>query len=138
MSHNKCCNEFELTHIAEGKYGFKMGNKQNYCPFCGVKKQTKEKIYISGKISGLEEKDYTRKFLNSNYCLKKLGYNVVNPLQIKPFLGLKTWHCYMIADLWELLNCDAIYMQKDWHNSRGAKIEHKVAKWLRIKRIYQN
>ena len=102
------------------------------------------KIYISGKISGLSESEYTANFMNTEvYVMNKYKskivlsdrkedwfYNhakVINPLNIKPFLGIKNWYCYMIADIWHLLKCDAIYMMNNYEESRGAKIELAIA-----------
>ena len=87
------------------------------------------KIYISGKISGLSESEYTENFRNTESYLRfERGFkNIVNPLKIKPFLGIKSWRCYMIADIHQLLKCDAIYMMDNWHNSKGARLELAIA-----------
>lgn len=87
------------------------------------------KTYISGKISGLSESEYTENFRKTESYLRfDCGIkNVVNPLKIKPFLGIKSWTCYMIADIYQLLKCDAIYMMDNWYNSRGAMIELAIA-----------
>ena len=104
------------------------------------------KIYISGRISGLSIEEYNANFENTErHVLDKYkqkivykiggGYTthfhqppkVVNPLNIKPFLGIKTWHGYMINDIRALLKCDSIYMMDNWNDSRGAKIEFAIA-----------
>lgn len=104
------------------------------------------KIYISGKMSGLSIEEYNANFKNTEqHVLGKYekvvtvkqvgGYScsfyqppkVINPLNIKPFLGIKTWHGYMVNDVLQLLKCDAIYMQNNWTESRGAKIEFAIA-----------
>ena len=114
------------------------------------------KIYLSGKISGLEYYDFAinfriakdealtnrasleqAKFLRTgNYKHRKI--EVVNPLFIKPLYGIHNWRCHMVADIWELLWCQEIFMLNNWHDSKGAKIEHFVAK-LTMKTItYQS
>ena len=50
--------------------------------------------YLSGKISGLTEKEYTKNFKDAAHKIwvkyPDLYYvNIVNPLRIKPFLGIK-------------------------------------------------
>lgn len=90
------------------------------------------KIYISGKISGLDVADYTSKFNSAEARLKRCfgsDVQIINPLSINPFLGIKNWYCYMITDIWQLLKCDSVYLLDNWHDSRGARIEYKVAKW---------
>lgn len=49
---------------------------------------------------------------------------IINPFNIKPFLGLETWTCYMLADLWVLRKCTDIAMLNGWLLSRGAVIEY--------------
>jgi hypothetical protein len=96
------------------------------------------KIYISGKISGLEKHEYESNFELAEEFLKKTSEFLVtiNPLRIKPFLGIRVWLCFMIADLWELRKCDAIYLQKNWVNSKGAVIEYFFARFIWKKKIF--
>ena len=84
------------------------------------------KVYISGKISGMPLKTAKKKFSKSEEYLKKQGYFPVNPIGT----GERTWKEYLIEDIALLFDCDAIYMQKDWGQSRGSRIEYEVAKEL--------
>ena len=116
-----------------------------------------DKIYISGKITGLHKYVCKRNFEKaiklaqewadkeneltvSNGILKYkcvLNYTIINPLNIKPFLGLKNWLCYMINDIRELRKCNVIAMQPNWMYSKGAVIEYFIAKFiLKIKVIF--
>ena len=99
------------------------------------------KIYISGAISGLQIEEAKARFEDAaHYLYRELYYscyNIVNPFDIKPFLGLKNWWCYMINDVRELLKCDRIYMLRGWQNSRGACIEHLIAVWRKMEIIYE-
>jgi len=89
------------------------------------------KIYISGKISGLSEKEYTYNFWEASDIVDhKYGSDRINPLQIKPFLGVKCWICYMITDLHALHKCTHIAMQNNWIDSKGSVIEYFFAKFI--------
>jgi len=85
------------------------------------------KIYISGKISGLEKAEFEAKFKKSQEQLEANGWEVVNPCNVVPAVENPTWLDYMKADIAEMLKCDAIFMQLDWTNSNGAIIEHDIA-----------
>lgn len=87
------------------------------------------KIYLSGKISGITFSEAERKFIYFEKNLTNKGFTVVNPLKIEPFLGLNLWICYMIADIWQMLKCDAVILLPDWEDSRGARIECRIAEF---------
>ena len=97
------------------------------------------KIYLSGQISGLKIEYAKQNFMFAENEVKKYWRykTVVNPFNIKPFLGLKNWYCYMIADLWKLRKCDTIFMLRGWKNSRGACIEHLYSVWTKKIILYQ-
>ena len=77
------------------------------------------KIYISGKITGLPIEQTKQRFQEvEDFMIKTKFFSPVNPFKIRPFLGIKCWSCYMIADIWQLLKCDAILMQEGWETSR--------------------
>lgn len=88
-----------------------------------------KKIYISGKITGLDFDDYFNNFSNTEEYLERLfpDSEIVNPIKIKPFLMVEKWLFYLIADIWQLLKCDCIYLQDNWIYSKGARIELFVA-----------
>lgn len=96
------------------------------------------KIYLSGRISGLTEKEYTENFEQAKHDVYFMYYSqiedlidIVNPLDLKPFLGIKMYWCYMATDLYYLSKCDAIALQKNYKDSRGARIELAFAKLLK-------
>lgn len=96
----------------------------------------KKKIYISGAVTGIE----ISAVLFFEKAEKKLidqGFEVVNPMTLEHNHDL-TWNSYMRTDLKALLDCDYIYMLSNWKNSRGAKIEHNLAKELEIGVIFQS
>jgi hypothetical protein len=89
-------------------------------------------IYISGKISGLHEDDYYCNFGMAGEALYKLypKADIESPLGLQPFLGIKSWICYMITDIAALRKCTHIAMQSNWIESRGAIIEYFFAKFI--------
>ena len=93
------------------------------------------KIYISGKISGLDPNDIRAAFYQAAHEISLRGNTPINPLEngLKPE---RPWILHMVVDIWMLIRCDAIHMLPDWEDSRGAKVEYKVAKLLR-KQIFK-
>jgi len=90
-------------------------------------------VYISGQITGLPKEEYTYNFEQAEFILTLVGFKAVSPLKIKPLF--KTWFWYMVSDIAVLCFCDCIYFLDNWESSRGAKIERKVAEFLRKKII---
>ena len=95
-----------------------------------------EKIYISGKITGLDEHEAFKMFDEAENELIIQGYEVVNPMNIEHNHD-KSWLNYMRTDIKALMECDCVYALNNWHYSRGAKIEVNLAKKLGMKVIYQ-
>lgn len=94
------------------------------------------RVYIAGKVTGEDVKSCREKFLRAEYSLKKKGHSVVNPTKLLP--PTANWHDAMRVCIKELVNCDGIYMLEDWRDSKGAQVEHTVAKAIGIKIEYQN
>lgn len=101
-----------------------------------LKKKKATKIYISGKISGIESEAFEL-FLKAQYALQAKGYQVINPFFL-PHEHDKSWHSYMKADIKALCDCDAIYMLGNWADSKGAIIENTIAMYLGLKVHYEN
>ena len=98
-----------------------------------------KRFYVSGKISGMKIEYAKQNFHFA--CLEVQKFHeadfVVNPFDIQPFLGIKSWLCYMIADIAELHKCTHIAMQNNWIDSKGCHWEHYFAKFIfKIKVIY--
>lgn len=85
------------------------------------------KIYVSGKMSGLEAKEVKERFNGAEALLQDIGFEVVNPLR-NGLDGNRPWHEHLAKDIEMLLQCDAIYLMGNWVDSPGAKIEHDIAK----------
>lgn len=92
-------------------------------------------IYIAGKITGIEDIAKIRfKYVQDE--LEAMGYNVVNPMELNHDHD-KSHASYMRVCIKALCECDEIYMISGWHMSKGAKLELKVAKSLKLKITYQ-
>lgn len=99
------------------------------------------KVYISGPITGLEEAVWRDRFARAEAFGLSAGWDVVNPTKLEycPTENCGTgsrlatgeylhhWGCYMRYDLIALLECDAIVMLPDWTQSKGARLERKIA-----------
>lgn len=94
------------------------------------------KIYISGQITGLDIKVAQNYFDTIEDELTKSGHTAINPMKLVPYHPDHTWHHYMAEDIKALLYCDAIFMLENWTNSKGAKIEHDIAKGLGLPVYY--
>ncbi len=64
-----------------------------------------------------------------------LGKHVINPAEINPDPAAG-WQQCMREDIRELVTCDEIVMLQGWENSKGATLEHHIAKTLGLKVIY--
>lgn len=91
------------------------------------------KIYISGKITN--DPNYKEKFEKAVHKIIEQGnemfkteeeIQMFNPASIT-LPDNATWNDYMKYDLKILIDCDAIYMLKGWHESKGANLEFKIA-----------
>lgn len=88
-------------------------------------------VYISGKISGLPEREYMALFRSAEVKLKAQGFSVFNPTDTSwtkwfrerqsPYAEI-LWH-----DLRKVMECDAIYMLDNFLESKGAKAEFAYA-----------
>ena len=94
-------------------------------------------IYISGKITGDEIQEAKAKFQAAADQIKNEGGDPMNPMEYIEVEEKKTWEQYMKEALYLLLMSDEILMLEDWTESRGAKIEHAIAKTLKFKIRYQ-
>jgi hypothetical protein len=94
-----------------------------------------QKIYISGKISGIEA-EAPKLFEKAEKELSEHGFLVVNPLKLNHQHD-KSWHSYMKEDVKALCDCDLIYMLSNWKDSKGAIIEHTIAMYLGLKVVYE-
>lgn len=92
----------------------------------------KPKVYISGAITGRDEKEYKNDFNSTELWLTGLGYDVINPISDGVVEGWG-WSDYMRRDIKQLCGCDYIYFIKGWENSKGCCLEYNIAFQLGIK-----
>lgn len=90
----------------------------------------KQKIYIAGKITGIEDLAAERFDCVENILISE-GYEVVNPMKL-PHNHDKSWESYMKECITELVKCDGIYLMKGFELSKGARVEAKLASDLSI------
>lgn len=97
----------------------------------------KKKCYNSGKITGLPDLVAYNNFLAADKEIESLGYIPVNPLAERWLSPKAPWLLHMIVDVWHMLWCRAVYFQKNWEDSRGARVEFQLALMLDKELIYQ-
>jgi hypothetical protein len=86
------------------------------------------KLYISGRITG--DADYKLKFNKADYQLFTAGYRGINPCNYVPN-GMSRINA-MKTVLSRMLKADGVALLPDWRRSRGARIERRIALWLKI------
>lgn len=96
----------------------------------------KNKIYISGKITGLTPDEAKAKFAAAEKQLIEQGFEVVNPCSIEHNHD-NSWEAFMRNDIKAMMDCTHIYMLDNWNESPGAKIELNLAIRLNYKVTYQ-
>lgn len=98
----------------------------------GVKYIIPKKIYISGKITGLSQTEAFANFERAEMRINCFGFEAINPMKKVSEQEGKSWKEYMLEDIAILWDCDAIYMLRNWEDSKGAKIERAIAEHLGI------
>lgn len=92
-------------------------------------------VYVAGKVTGLPEAEYQAKFKASKLKLESQDYHVINPCDF--VIEGTDWQHAMRLCLPLLCMADVIYLQADWQDSEGAKIEHATAVKFGIHTIYE-
>ena len=87
---------------------------------------TKEKIYISGPITGIDPEVCRSRFEAAEQQLLARGYTPVNPLN-NGLPSTATYDEHMKRDLEMLSECSIIYMLDGWETSKGCRIEFNSA-----------
>lgn len=94
------------------------------------------KWYISGKITDLPTEQVTAKFEQAAQQIRAFGHEPVNPLNNGLDMAAH-WNEHIVADIALLLECDAIYLLKDWGDSKGSRIEVNIAGECGLEIIHQ-
>jgi len=101
----------------------------------------KRRIYISGPMTGIEPREYRRRFREAEAILLRHGYGCINPCRVWPcrfpwlyrlmnaLLGKRLAYAVVLCyDLLLLMTrADGIAMLPGWQASRGAQIENYVS-----------
>ena len=101
----------------------------------------KRRIYISGPMTGIEPREYRRRFREAETILRRHGYGCINPCRVwacrfpwlyrlmNALLGKRLTYAVILAyDLILLMTrADGIAMLPGWQASRGAQIENYTA-----------
>ena len=87
----------------------------------------KQRVYISGRMSGLLEEQIKESFGFAELSLKESGYKVFNPARWRWFLRFLPYKVALAFDIFMMCFCDSIYMLKGWSLSDGATVEHRFA-----------
>ncbi len=88
----------------------------------------KLRCYIAGPMTGLPEFNFPA-FRAAEEWVRARGFEPVNPINN----GLPKeapWQLHMRADISMLVTCDAVALLPGWQKSRGASLEHHIAKRL--------
>lgn len=94
------------------------------------------KVYIAGKITGLDYEEAESYFMFASTVLEKAGHTPINPLDKVSEQEGKSWVEYMCEDMAFVLTADALYMLSNWQDSKGARVEHAVARELGLPIFY--
>lgn len=95
-----------------------------------------KKVYIAGKIGDLPVEEFTANFAEARAEVLAMGFVPVCPTQL-PHNHERTWLAYMREDITSLLQCEGLFAQRNWHSSKGARIEVAIAWMLGIEIFYQ-
>lgn len=86
------------------------------------------KVYISGPMTGIE--DFNFPLFNAvAKFLQTLGWRVENPAE-KGIVPDWDWEDYLRYDIEKLMQCEYIVLLPGWENSRGARLEVRIAREL--------
>lgn len=95
------------------------------------------KVYVAGKITDLEPIEVRKNFIRAEVDLRDKGHFVMTPRAIMDFQGFEHedyMHvCYAMIDV-----CDAVYMLRNWKDSKGARMELDYAKQWRKTILWEN
>ena len=102
-----------------------------------MKKNRKQSVFISGKITGLPVDECIAKFAEAEKELRIHGYEPVNPMTLVGNPDMP-WAEAMDITIKAVEECNAIYMLSDWRKSPGAKLEYTHANYIGRQILYQD
>ena len=97
-------------------------------------------VYLSGKMTELEESEYKEKFRNAELFYRACGYEVVNPCNLSEIVLQRnpnaTYEDFMREDFKAISGCTHIAMLEGWESSPGARRERAEAERLGLEVMY--
>ena len=89
------------------------------------------KLYLSGPMSGIPNKNYTQ-FNWAAWLLRQAGYETINPWELDwADLTSTSWEEFLRRDIAALMKCDGVATLPNWKQSKGARLEVYIAKALK-------
>lgn len=86
------------------------------------------RVFISGKVSGMEYSEACRQFYGAALVVLNAGMCPVVPVDLcHSWWG---WYRCMAVCLWHLMRCKYILQLDNWTDSRGAEWEARFARVL--------
>lgn len=98
-------------------------------------KRKKYKVYIVGDDSQPEKDNCRQKFFDAKFDLLKMGFDVINPLDVYLKEKCTSFDARRKA-LLELATCDAIYILSDCKNN-NSNTELNIASYLNLLVIHE-
>lgn len=98
------------------------------------------KVYLSGKMTGLEKSEYEKIFEVAENHYLSCGFLVINPCHLSEIVLSEnpdaTYEDFMREDLKVLAGCTHIALLENWETSEGAKREKAEAERLGLEIMY--
>lgn len=95
------------------------------------------KLYVAGKISGLDEDEAFRLFEEAERLLIAAGHTPLNPMKLVDQAEGREYEEYLLDALRVMiLDCEGVYFLSNWQDSFGARIEHAIAVEMKTPRFY--
>lgn len=91
---------------------------------------SKTRVYICGPMTGLPDYNYPA-FNECAERLRELGFHVENPAE-NPVPDCGSYNGYMRMAIAQLVRCDQVVLLPGWMNSKGARQEVEIARFLEI------
>lgn len=95
----------------------------------------KEKVYISGPISGLPIDKAKENFSRAEKRLLSMGYEVINPFN-NGLDDTASWEDHMRVDIALMMQADTLCLLEGYEHSRGCMIEFGLATDLKYNIMY--
>ena len=97
-------------------------------------------VYLSGKMTGLEENVYKEEFRKAEMFYRSCGYEVVNPCNLSEIVLKRkpdaTYEDFMREDFKAISGCTHIALLEDWESSPGARRERAEAERLGLEIMF--